>query len=360
MNISLTKSLLIICTLILINFIIESVSGNNDYNGRVEIKTSGDVFADVIKGITVVAPPKAIGPLVFKKLTDINTEWVCFVPYGFTRKGSTDVRYNQDRQWWGEKIAGIEVCITEAKKQGLKVMLKPQVFMGGGWIGDMDFEKEEQWVEWEKNYRIFIMDYLDVAVKNNAEMFCIGTEFNIAVIKRESFWKELIRDMRKTYKGQLTYSANWDNYDKVGIWKDLDIIGISSYFPLSEARNPTVGLLVKEWKPIVRRLRNFSNKYKKKILFTEYGYMSVDGCAGKSWEIEKNKKNLNINHFAQSNAYDALWTSLSSESFWGGGFLWKWFPDGMGHEGYPEKDYTPQDKPAENIIKKWFSQIKKV
>lgn len=48
--------------------------------------------------------------------------------------------------------------------------------------------------------------------------------------------------------------------------------------------------------------------------------MSVDGCAGKAWEIEKAKHQLNINHIAQSNAYDALWMALSTESFWAGGF----------------------------------------
>jgi hypothetical protein len=285
---------------------------------------------------------------------------VSFVPYGFTKKGGNDIRYNLDRQWWGEKTEGIETCIIEAKNQGLKVMLKPQVFIGGGWIGEMDFDTEEKWKTWEVNYRKFIMEYLNVAVKHNVEMFCVGTEFNIAIIKREKFWKELIKEIRKIYKGQLTYSANWDSYDKVGIWKELDFVGISSYFPLSDAKNPTVGLLVKEWKPIIRKLKVFSSSQNKKILFTEYGYMSVDGCAGKAWEIEKSKHNLNINHFAQRNAYDALWTSLINEEFWAGGFLWKWFPDGMGHEGYPEKDYSPQDKPAELVIKKWFNQNKKI
>ena len=314
----------------------------------------------VIKGITVVAPPKAIGSPAFKRLTDINTEWVSFVPYGFTKKGSTDVRYNLDRQWWGEKIQGTEICIQEAKKAGLKVMLKPQVYIGGGWIGEMDFDTEEKWLTWETNYRNFIMDYLQIAAKNDVEMFCVGTEFNIAIVKREKFWKELIQEMRTIYKGKLTYSANWDNYEKVKLWKDLDFIGISSYFPLTEEKNPTVGLLVKEWKPIMRKLKTYSDSQKKKIIFTEYGYMSVDGCAGKTWELEKTKHQLSINQSAQSNAYDALWTALSTQDFWAGGFLWKWFPEGMGHEGYPEKDYTPQDKPAEKIIKKWFSQTRKV
>lgn len=353
MQIVKTKTFFLVSFLLLINLLFAFVSGSN------ADKTASEPSI-TIKGITVVAPPKAIGAPAFKRLKDINTEWVSFVPYGFTKKGGNDIRYNLDRQWWGEKTEGIETCIIEAKNQGLKVMLKPQVFIGGGWIGEMDFDTEEKWKTWEVNYRKFIMEYLNVAVKHNVEMFCVGTEFNIAIIKREKFWKELIKEIRKIYKGQLTYSANWDSYDKVGIWKELDFVGISSYFPLSDAKNPTVGLLVKEWKPIIRKLKVFSSSQNKKILFTEYGYMSVDGCAGKAWEIEKAKHNLNINHFAQSNAYDALWTSLVNEEFWAGGFLWKWFPEGMGHEGYPEKDYSPQDKPAEQVIKKWFNQNKKI
>jgi len=313
-----------------------------------------------IKGITVVAPPKVIGGGAFRQLLNIHTEWVSFVPYGFTRKGEPDVKYNLEWQWWGEKLSGTETCIIEAKKLGLKVMLKPQVFMGGGWIGDMDFNSEAQWKNWESSYRKFIMDYLNIAIKHQVEMFCIGTELNIAMVKREVFWKDLIKDIRLMYKGKLTYSANWDSYEKVGVWKHLDYVGISSYFPLSDATNPTVGLLLKQWKPVIRKLKSFSKSQQKKIIFTEYGYMSVDGCAGKAWEIEKTKDRLRINHLAQSNAYDALWASLIQEEFWAGGFLWKWFPDGMGHEGYPEKDYSPQDKPAELIIKKWFNHSKKI
>lgn len=93
-------------------------------------------------------------------------------------------------------------------------MLKPQVYIGGGWIGDMDFDTEEKWKEWEKNYRDYIMDFVDVAAKHNVELFCVGTEYSIAVVKREKFWRELIKEIRKSYKGQLTYSANWDSYEK--------------------------------------------------------------------------------------------------------------------------------------------------
>lgn len=352
MNILKSKLFLLTATLVISNLLFAFVV--------TESKEASNNIVTTIKGITVVAPPKAIGAPAFKKLTDIHTEWVCFVPYAFTKNGTTDVRYNLEWQWWGEKLSGVASCIVEAKKLGLKVMLKPQVFINGAWIGDMDFKTEEEWKNWEKNYRTYILDYLNLAVKYKVEMFCIGTELNVAVVKREKFWIDLISEIRKSYTGDITYSANWDSYEKTNLWRKLDYIGISSYFPLSDAKNPTVALLVKEWKPIIKKLKKFSTQYNKKILFTEYGYMSVDGCAGKAWEIEKAKEKLEINHLAQKNAYDALWLSMSKEQFWAGGFLWKWFPDGMGHEGYPEKDYTPQNKPAEKIISKWFQQIRKI
>ncbi len=311
-----------------------------------------------IKGVTVVAPPKPLNTKSLLPLANIQAEWVAFVPYGFSRKGSPSVSFNLDRQWWGERSEGIESSIITAREVGLNVMLKPQVYIGGGWVGDMDFESESDWKKWEENYAAYIKEFARIAAKHNVEMFCIGTEYNVAVKKRSSFWKQLIKDVRQTYKGQLIYSANWDNYQDVPFWDDLDYIGISSYFPLSDAQNPTINLLYKEWKPIKKTLKSFSRKHNKKIIFTEYGYLSVDGCAGKTWELEKNIHSLTINHQAQCNAYDALWSSFIEEDFWGGGFLWKWFPDNMGHEGYFEKDYTPQEKPAEKVLKKWFNTSK--
>jgi hypothetical protein len=42
-------------------------------------------------------------------------------------------------------------------------------------------------------------------------------------------------EIRKIYTGKLTYAANWDDFDKVPFWKELDYIGIDAYFPLSDA-----------------------------------------------------------------------------------------------------------------------------
>ena len=318
------------------------------------ILTAISCGAQHINGITSVATPQPFEGDPYKRIKKTNANWICLVPYGFSRKGQTELWYNVDRQWWGEKPEGVVENIKLAHKNGLKVFLKPQVYVPGSWPGDLDFKNEEEWQKWESAYRAFILTYVEIAIKYNVEMFCVGTEFKKSESARPQFWKSLINDIRCIYSGDLTYSSNWDSYDKIRFWDDLDYIGISSYFPLDDAKMPTASILDKSWNKYIKSLNKTSKNLKKKILFTEYGYLSVDGCAGKTWEIEKQVRDLPINEEAQAIAFNQLYENLWHQDFWAGGFIWKWFPEGMGHEGYVSRDYTPQDKKAENVLKKWF------
>ncbi len=315
-----------------------------------------NLSAQHINGITAVATPTSYQGNPYERLSETNANWVCLVPYGFSRVGEPALWYNVDGQWWGEKPEGLITNIKLAKEKGLKIFLKPQVYVPGGWPGSIDFKTDKEWKEWEANYKKFIQLYLDIAIEYDVEMFCVGTEFKISVAQRPQFWKELIGDIRCQYVGKMVYSSNWDNYENISFWEDLDYVGISSYFPLSEVATPTLTGLKKEWQSKMKPLRKYYRKAGKQILFTEYGYLSVDGCAGKTWELEKKVHDLAINEQAQANAFEALYASLWEENFWAGGFIWKWFPEGMGHEGYVPRDYTPQDKKAERIITNWFGK----
>ena len=123
MKILKSKIFILIAILILLNLIFASLEGRGYIENSdkkiltIDISPVSHKEGNIIKGITVVAPQKPIGSPAFKRLKDIHTEWVCFVPYGFTRKGQTNVTYNVERQWWGEKITGIESCIEEAKNR---------------------------------------------------------------------------------------------------------------------------------------------------------------------------------------------------------------------------------------------------
>ncbi len=307
------------------------------------------------KGLTMVGTPKPFRGDPFSEVKQLGANWVALVPFAFMREEEPEVRYGSSPyQWWGERLDGLRQNIALAHKNGLKVMLKPQIYIHQGWVGELDFE-ETEWKIWEKTYEDYLSQLLSLAKETGVEMFCIGTEFKAATRTREKFWRQLIGRFRKQYNGKLVYSANWDYFEQVPFWDALDFIGISSYFPLSEDKMPRKQELLRAWKPIIERMEQLSKRHGKKIIFTEFGYLSVDGCAGKTWLIEKDIHQRPINEAAQAVAIDALYTALWHRPFWAGGFLWKWFPEMMGHEGYPEKDYTPQGKQAEKVLRYWFS-----
>lgn len=313
-----------------------------------EAKTTN---SERIDGITMVAPPHAFPSDPMPAIKEVNAEWVALVPYAYTRLNEAKVSHNLSWQWWGETEKGIRESIKLAKENGLKIMLKPQVYVPGSWIGELDFKNDQDWKHWEIEYMAYLMTYVNLAIEMNVDMICIGTELRRSVAQRPEFWNTLIVEIKKIYAGKLCYSANWDSYAQIPFWENLDYVGISAYFPLSESATPAKVELLKEWKGINNDLEKFYQKIKKPILFTEYGYLSVDGCAGKTWELEKKIRQLKINKKAQATSIDALLSHFQNQSWWAGGFLWKWFPHGEGHEGYPAKDYTPQNKLAQKVLK---------
>ncbi len=311
---------------------------------------------EIIDGVTMVAPPKTFPSDPMLDVRKVGADWISSVPYGYFRMGEPGIRYNINRQWWGERKEGIEQTIDYAHKNDIKVMLKPQIWSHTGWIGDQTFETEADWLAWEKSYTEYIMFYVDIASAKEVEMLCIGTELKKHVQTRPQYYKELIAQIRERYCGLLIYSANWDSFQEVQFWEDLDFIGLSAYFPLSESKVPKVEELIEKWQPTCKILEKTSQQYAKKVVFTEYGYLSIDGAAGKTWLLEKQVRKSAVNEQAQANSYEALFRVFSKQPYWGGGFLWKWFPFGMGGEGYNEKDYTPQGKLAEDVLTTWYTK----
>ena len=310
---------------------------------------------DKIDGLTLVAPPR---PFVSNPMVDIhavNADWVAVIPYGFTRLSKPKVSYNLDWQWWGEREEGIVESIRLAKAKGIKVMLKPQIYIPNGWTGTLDFETVTAWESWEKTNTAYVLHMAELAEAEGVELFCLGTEFKVAIQKRPEYWVDLIRQVRAVYRGALTYASNWDNYQNIPFWSEMDYVGINAYFPLCDTKTPTTSELLKKWQPIVQEIEDFQCEINKPIVFTEFGYLSVDACASKTWELEQKVGSININEQAQAVALDALFLTFWDKSWWSGGFLWKWFPEMQGHEGYPEKDYTPQGKEAEKVISKWYA-----
>jgi hypothetical protein len=310
-----------------------------------------------ISGITLVAPHRPFANAAMQEVQVAKAQWIAIVPYSFTKMGTPSVRYEGNGwQDWGESYQGVKVTIDSAHKAGLKVMLKPQVWVGGGWVGGLDFATDADWEKWEMDYEKYLLPFAKIADSAKVELLCIGTELKISVVKRPLFWQNLIAKTRAIYHGKLVYAANWDEYPLVTFWDKLDYIGIDAYFSLVPKATPSVSELAEAWKPHMTEIQTFQKQQKKPILFTEFGYMPIDSCTYRSWEIERRRRNMPINETAQANAIDALFTVFWKESWWAGGFLWKWFPEVKAHEGREIKDYSPQGKQAIGVLQKWYGE----
>ena len=314
--------------------------------------------SEKMKGISFVAPPQEFSENPMPAIKSVGSDWVAVIPYAFTPNEKPELYFNSNRQWWGERPEGIKETVRLAQDANLKIVMKPQIWIRGGWVGSMDFSTKKDWEAWESDYRDYILTFAKIADSLNVEVFCIGTELKISVIKREKFWRSLIQEIKSIYQGKLIYAANWDEYEQVPFWDEMDFIGVDAYFPLVNKKTPSVSSLKKAWQPILKKLKKFSTKHNKPIVFSEFGYMSLDGCAYNTWELESKRSETPVNELAQANALDALFEVFWNEDWWGGGFIWKWYPNYQKGEGRRAKfragDYTPQGKQSEEILKKWY------
>ena len=245
----------------------------------------------------------------------------------------------------------VREVIDYAHRLGLKVMLAPIVNINHpnkkDWRGTIN---PPNWDAWFESYRSFVRHYAQMASDMDVEYMSVGTE----LVSTERFtkqWRRIINEVREIYSGQLTYSANWDRYEQVVFWDDLDYMGISAYFELSESPNPTVEKLVVSWKTVKDRLIKWQEGWGKPLVFTEIGYMSQSGVARHPWNYVSNGT---VDLEEQRRCYEALRLVWEGESRLAGLYLWIWEPDKYGNS---DRGYNFARKPAEGVVHNWYSNL---
>ncbi len=308
-----------------------------------------------INGVSFVAAPEKVTQKQVNYVLNINANHAAVMPFGFVKNvNSPEVIYNTERQWFGETFEGAKQYIQMLHKNKIQVMLKPQIWVWRGeFTGTIKMNSEKDWKKLEDSYENFILSYAKLAEETKVNIFCIGTELELFVKNRPDYWQNLIKKIRYIYKGKLTYAANWDEYTRTSFWKQLDYIGVDAYFPLSDTETPTVVELEDAWMKWKPKLKQFSQTYDKPVLFTEFGYRSMNYTAKKPWLVDRNDEKVNLQ--AQSNATQAIFNSFWKEDWFKGGYVWKWFINHDKRGGINDNRFTPQNKPTEQIIKDFYS-----
>lgn len=307
-----------------------------------------------INGVSFVASGEAINEKNVLPVVNVNANYAAIMPFGFMKSlDHSEIIHNTDRQWFGETRAGAKQYIEELRKQHIKIMVKPQIWVRRGeFTGLIEMADETNWKLLEASYSSFILEYAELAQEINAEILCIGTELEKFVKNRPVYWSDLIAKIKTIYKGKLTYAANWDEFKRTPFWSQLDYIGVDAYFPVSDKQTPTFEDCLEGWKAHKPVIQELSVNHNKPILFTEYGYRSVDYSGRKPWVSSRSMKEVNLE--AQVNTTKALYETFWKEDWFAGGFIWKWFNKHDEVGGADNPMFTPQNKPVEEVIKTYY------
>ena len=302
---------------------------------------------------------KGLGAPDFDQAVRDNVEWVAMTPFGWQRGlNAPDVFRSDQVEVWAPTDDQIRRAVETAHDAGLRVMLKPHLWLteSRGWRAEIAMTNDADWAAWFKAYGEFILHHAREADSLGIEMLCIGTEL-AGTVAREAEWRELIAAVRAVYKGQLTYAANWDGeFENVAFWDALDAIGVQAYFPLSEERVPSVAELTHAWTPHAERIARVATSFDRSVIFTEVGYRSVVSTAARPWEWGMYFPFERVSKEAQVNCYQAMFDTFWNKPWFGGLYVWTWYPYAEPNSGYLGRGFTPMGKPAENVMARWFGK----
>ena len=308
-------------------------------------------------GLSLVASRDSLHASHIEPIIQVNANAVALMPYAFMRADENpELIFNIERQWFGERTDGIEHSIELLKEKDLKIMMKPHIWIqNGDFTGELKFSSESEWEIFENSYREYILLYVKIAEKYKLDLFCIGTELFNFVDQRPEFWNELIAEIRKEYSGKLVYAENWDKVNQTDIWQKLDYIGVDAYFPIHDDASPSKAEIKEGWQKHKFMLEDLSTQHYKPVLFTEYGYRSIDHTLKEPWNSDRNI--TTINHDLQAKALESIYEEFWTENWFSGGFLWKWHQH-LDSGGLENNRFTPQNKPAENTVREFYRKFR--
>ncbi len=278
--------------------------------------------------------------LSLKRLVATGATTVALVPFLRQSSPAAEELLPSDAVTDEQLIAGIR----QVKKAGLRVIVKPQILLDKGWAGEIKPGSEAGWKRWFESYTGRMLHYAEIAQQEGAEILVVGTELKQTDQRRE--WAKLIVDVRRVYRGKLTYAAhNPDGVAGYAFWNQLDMIGVTLYPPLGEdvAREEMLPRIV----AAVDLLEKQQRRMNKEVLVAEIGVPSVAGGQQAPWELPVRGVKSDVK--MQATVLD-LWLSELKRRDWVKGVLvWDWFSDPYaGGRGDP--DFTVQNKPAESVL----------
>ena len=297
-------------------------------------------------------------PASLDALIELGVDHVALIPSFFQpRLGATEFTWRGSRE-------GVESdtrsAIRMAHQRGLAVLLKPHLWLddrsAGAWRGDIDPDRSA-WPLWERAYRDAVLGFARLGAQEQVAGFSMGSELTRVALGRPDFWRQLAGSIRQVFAGDLTYAANWNSeFEQIEWWDVVDTIGVDAFWSLTGDRDEALdGDQCGERLDRIRDvMATVAARYDRPVLLTEVGYKSASGAAYRPWEWHDDQI---ADVTVQAAAYACLAESLSAVAGEGGwlvgAYFWIWYTD-LAWGGPGNSDFTPRNKPAQEILRAWF------
>jgi hypothetical protein len=287
------------------------------------------------------------------KLASFGTDSIAIVPFTFIRDPEKPAPFPIPRRPGSETDESVIHAIQTAKGLGMTVMLKPQIWMRGSWPGDIRISSEDERQVFFDHYYRWIRHYALMAERYRVEVLCVGVELAQMTVGHEEAWIEMIRRLRRLYSGRMVYAANWgEEFESLTFWDHLDYIGVDAYYPLSRNHSASDDDLRDGFDRVLSKIRNVYDRYQKPVLLTEIGFASTPAPWRQPHERDRRKP---VSLEDQARCYEVAFQGLKSSTSWiRGVYWWKW-PSDLEHGGRGHTGFTPNEKPAQNVVRKWYA-----
>jgi hypothetical protein len=284
-----------------------------------------------------------------RQMQQLGANSIVFVP--FFRQGRT----NSAEIGFSDAVTERQLisAIREARSLGLKVILKPQILVDGGWPGQIKFSKDINMQRWFARYQVLLLYYAKIAEEEGVSAFVIGTELD--GLESASYWPQLIAAIRQVFHGTLTYAAHGvTGIHRFPAWGSLDAVAVTLY-PALGAGDDKEQMKMHIDATLIS-LNDATKSLHKPVWIMEIGIPSVQGGTLQPWEWMSLRNSNKLPDTDTQATAISLWLDQLALQPVEGLFFWCWYSD-PNAGGVKDIDYTLQNKPAADIIRcHWTGQ----
>jgi hypothetical protein len=247
--------------------------------------------------------------------------------------------------------ARVRIFFEEAAARKIRVTLRPYLDeqrLLPAWRGQVNPADRARWFA---SYQDFLMPYVQAAQQTGVAELVIAVELN--ALQADPRWTSLIAVVRQTFQGTITYSANYDAYQRKMAVPPVDGVGVDAYFKVSAPDNAPVDTLTTAWQ---RWIDQYAGKSADKLVLHEVGIAAQNGVYGHPGQWGSAGVPLNLQ--VQANWYAAVCQAVETRNLAG---LYFWnirMHHNPGHEDPQQADrMTFIERPAEDTLRDCYARL---